>query len=60
MENVKLTYEETKKLEQNGLIYALRENAVYLIEKIENEYNLTKFCGSKFKLILTYQKSLDI
>lgn len=55
----KLTYDETVRLEKSGSVYCLRDRAVYLVEKIQDRYDLTVFLGSNFELIKTYQKTLD-
>lgn len=61
MKILKLTYDETISLEKSGCVYALRDEAVYLVEKDkEGTISLIAFYGKNFKLIPTYQKSLDI
>ena len=61
MKILKLTYEETKKLEESGFVYALRDEATYLVENTKTDgTTLIVFYGHNFKLIPTYQKSLDI
>lgn len=60
MKMLKLTYDETEKLEKCGFVYALRDEAVYLVEKTNDGITLTVFYGHNFKLIPTYQKSLDL
>lgn len=61
MKFLKLTYDETVRFEKSGCVYALRDEAVYLVEKDkEGSVSLTAFYGKNFKLIPTYQKSLDL
>ena len=55
MVGIRLTTKETKDLEKYGSVYALRDKFVFLVEKHkDNSYDLTIFCGSKFRLELTY------
>lgn len=55
MVGIRLTTEETKRLEKEGSVYALRDKFVFLVEKHKDDsYDLTIFCGSKFRLELTY------
>ena len=56
---LKLNYDETKKLDESGCVYALRESGCYLVEKekFSNKYSVTIF-GSKVEVVKSYQKEL--
>ena len=56
---IKLTFNETEKLEEKGFVYAIRESGVYLIELIENRYTI-QFFPVHSKVILTYQKKIGV
>ena len=54
---LQLTYDETQKLDETGSVYALRENATWLVEKQGSKY-LVQMFSYQVDVIKTYQKEL--
>ena len=56
---LRLTPSETKKLDEVGSVYALRESGAYLVEKMTNKYMVTIFC-SNVEVIKNYQTEIEL
>lgn len=56
---LKLTFDETQKLDKDGCVYALRDGVTYLIEAFGSKYIVTTF-SLNVDVVKSYQQEIKV
>ena len=54
---LKLTFDETQKLDKDGCVYALRDGVTYLIEVFGSKHIVTTF-SANVEIVKSYQQEI--